>query len=91
MNRKNPYQRLLERIQKFCFDLQYPHTRTMFFFPKEKLSIGWDLKDVYERTAAAGQLGYDVILEHRENGLFINYRKKMPVIPYDWQDKGGSE
>ena len=85
LKRLNPYQMLLKEITDFCRKLQFPHTRTMFIYPKEKLNTGWSLTDLYERTAAAKQLGYDTVIEATDQGLIVRYRKELPTIPWNWK------
>ncbi len=84
--RINPYSALLNEIKEFVSKLKYPHTKLMWRYPKEKLSASWNLVDLYERTASAEQLGYDVILTAKDDGLNVTYRKKMPSIPYYWEN-----
>jgi hypothetical protein len=74
----NPYTRLANEICKWmdsAFDAR--HTRTMWVFPKSKLSDGWSLVETWERTAAAAQLGYEVHLEATDEGLHVIYKKKL--------------
>lgn len=83
--RKNPYQRLLEEIRDWCRLVTYRHEVTMFVYPKYKLNEGWSMKEVWDRTAAAEQLGYDVQIIADNDGLTIKYKKKLPKVPYSWQ------
>ena len=82
MSRKNPYTRLLEEVEDFCFKLRTRHKKNMWLYPKKSLNIGWKLTDLYERAAAAKQLDYDVILEATDEGLEVSYIKKIPYIPW---------
>lgn len=82
--RKNPYQYLLDQIIEFCSKLQYAHTVSMWRYPKDKLASSWNLTDLYERTMAAQQLGYKVIIEADERGISVKYVKNAP-IPYQWK------
>lgn len=84
MKQLNPYLRLLSEIRKFCHDLKFRETREMFNVPT-KDGKTYSLEDVKQRTAAAEQLGYEVILEAKEAGLIIKYRKKLPEIPFNWR------
>lgn len=79
-----PYQRLLEEAQQFASDVENPHTRLMWVYPKDKLSTGWNLADLAERVAAANQLGYDVKLVNHEGALQVFYVKKMPSRPWSF-------
>lgn len=82
--RINPYQRLLEEIRSYIRKVKYRHTKTMWIYPKKVLTDGWDLGFLYQRTAAAEQLGYDVQLKATEEGLVVQYVKKIPEPPYSW-------
>lgn len=77
-----PYARLLEEIQDFGRKVRYPHTVTMWNYPKANLSSSWRLDDLWERTQAAEQLGYEVNLVANDEGLRVVYRKKAPPIPW---------
>ena len=59
----------------------------MWHYPKDKLSEGWTLTDVYERVAAAEQLGYDVVLKAPKKGLEVEYIEKIPSIPYRFKSE----
>ena len=83
--RKNPYQYLLEQINEFCDNLKYRHQVTMWKYPKNRLSEGWPLLELYERVKAAEQLGYDVQLIAQDDGLLIQYVKQIPHIPGEWR------
>lgn len=83
MKRKNPYQRLKEICQKWVNDVEYRHTKSMWQYPKNKLDDGWRLSGLWERTKAADQLGYDVILEAVDDGLRVKYVKKIPDTPFE--------
>lgn len=78
-----PYARLLEQFKEFCDDVFYRPNPPMFFYPKNNLKDGWNLVDVYERTAAANTLGFDVMLTAKENGLQVTYIKKLPSRPWN--------
>jgi hypothetical protein len=79
-----PYQRLLDDITEFCLKLKHRNTVGMLWFGKANLPTGFRLDDVYERTLAADQLGYDVVLRADDKGLHVNYVKRVK-IPYEWQ------
>lgn len=82
----NPYVRLLDDIKSFCNKLKFAHTRTQFFWRKDKLarSNGWDLLPVWERIQAAELLGYNAVLTAEDDGLRLKFVKKVD-IPYSWQ------
>lgn len=83
--RKNPYQRLKEIGMEWANKIKYAHTKTMFYYPKSRLSEKWELRDLFERTAAAEQLGYEVVLEATDLGLEVKYRKKAPDVPWEFR------
>lgn len=80
----NPYNRLLGEIKDWCKEIKVRHKANMWRYPKEKLDGNWSLADLYQRTQAAEQLGYDVQLEAKEDGLFVVYVKKIE-IPWKWE------
>ena len=79
-----PYKRLLDDVREFCRKIKYRHTKSMWLYPKEKLDEQWRLDGLYERVCAAEQLGYDVVLVGKEDGLHVNYVKKAPDTPWRW-------
>lgn len=74
---------LLDQIETWWQEvhLREKITITMWMYPKDKLNEGWSLHDLYERTKAAEQLGYDVQLVATDQGLSVCYKKKIPNIP----------
>ena len=82
MKRVNPYQRLLEISRRFSSQILNPIKKAMFFYDYKRLAEGWDLNSVYQRTKAAEQIGFEVIVEAHDNGLQFYYRKK-PDIPWE--------
>ena len=85
MKPKNPYQRLLDDIKDWCRKMKYRHEKTMWLYPKSRLDEGWALRDLYERTKAAEQLGYDVQLVANDDGLSVRYKKQVPSVPCSWE------
>ena len=81
-----PYNRLLAEVREFVSKLSYRKRVTMFFYPKARLAHGWRLDDLYERAAAAEQLGYDVVLRADSDGLHVQYVQKVPESPYEWRE-----
>jgi hypothetical protein len=79
--RITPYARLLETARRFAFSVKYANTKSMFFYPTARLSEGWALREIHSRTMAADQIGYDVIVQAKDDGLHIKYRKRV-VAPY---------
>lgn len=82
----NPYQRLLKEVKQWAFKAKHRHVVSMFMYPKARLAEGWSMVDAYERTKAAEQLGYDVRLVAADDGLRVQYIKRVPDLPYEWQD-----
>lgn len=80
-----PYQRLLDDAQKFASAVEYRARKLMWSYPKEKLGASWTLKDLAERTAAAEQLGYDVQIVNKDDGLHVYYVKKLPDRPWSFK------
>lgn len=80
-----PYQRLLADAQKFALAVNIRTRKLMWFYPKEKLGASWSLKNLAERTAAAEQLGYDVQLVNKDDGLHVYYVKKLPDRPWSFK------
>lgn len=74
-----PYARLLERARQLAFDAKNPRRRLMWTYPKGRLSEGWQLSDLQERVGAADQLGYDVVLRKADDGLRVEYVKRLDV------------
>ena len=81
-----PYQRLLDDFRLYISSVECPVVlKTMFFYKKSDLDNhdAWMMDEVYERTIAAEQLGYDVIIRADNDGLRIMYRTKPGPKP--WQ------
>lgn len=78
--KQTPYSRLLDEFREYYNSIRYARMKTMWQYPKDKLSDTWTLSDLYERTAAAEQIGYEVVLEAAEDGLTVRYRKKPPTL-----------
>lgn len=79
----NPYERLKREFREYASAIEYPHTKVMWRYPKERLHEGWTLANLAERVAAAEQIGYDVILQSDDEGLRVIYRKKRPSTPWE--------
>lgn len=78
-----PYERLLKAFKEYVSEVQYPRTRFMWRYPKNKLGEGYRLDDLAERVQAAEQLGYDVFLKMDSEGLAVMYRKQRPERPWE--------
>lgn len=83
MKRENPYNRLKRICTKWAGSVIYPHKRLMWRYPKDKITHSWRLDDLAERVQAADQLGYDVKLEWRNDGLAVLYVKRPDEIPWE--------
>lgn len=58
----------------------------MWIWTPEAIKEDKSLSELYQRTYAANQLGYNVLIEANEGGnLEVKYRKKQPIIPYQWR------
>lgn len=78
-----PYQRLMDDFREYARKVNYPKRVAMFLLPKDKLSQAWKLEDVWERTKAAEQLGYDVTVRADDDGLHFGYVCKRPDTPWN--------
>lgn len=56
--------------------------KLMWTYQKEKLNDEWTLRSLYERVAAAKQLGHDVELKATDAGLEVWYVGPMPTTPW---------
>ena len=85
--RKTPYQMLLNDVREFCRKLQARHNRALSYCDKERLIADdrWCLRDIYEKTFAAQDLGYEVHLVANEKGLHFKYVENVPDIPWKWK------
>ena len=81
-----PYKRLLDEIIEYERVTLWPRKENMFFIAKARLNAGHMLLDVYERTLAANQLGYDVKIDAREDGLHFIYTKRFS--DHQFRDRG---
>ena len=78
-----PYQRLMDDFKAFANTVEFRKRKNMWTYPKNKLNERWPLKDLYERVAAADQLGYDVRLLATEGDLEVQYIEKNPKRPWN--------
>jgi len=79
----NNYTRLKERAAAWAKTVMRPHEILMWRYPKERLTEGWRLDDLAERTASAKQLGYRVELRTVDKGLEVWYVSMPDVCPYE--------
>ena len=84
---KTPYQRLAEQFDAFKVRVKHPRTIQMWLYPKDRLLEGWSMASMYDRTAAAAQLGYDVqifadmiLSESRVKSPSTTLPSKVPVF-----------
>lgn len=54
----------------------------MYFIPKDKLSEGWVLQSVADKTETANQLGWAVEVKVESDGLRFEYVKRPDDIDY---------
>lgn len=82
---KTPYRKLLERVRPLFRELVSPQKHIMFWYKKETIvSVnGVSVLGLYERTLAAQQLGWRVVVSARDGGLVFEYEKEKP--PIDWE------
>lgn len=83
MKRINPYTRLQQECSEWARKVKYRDRRVMFRYPKNSLNEKWSLSDLYERVAAAKQLGYSVELEAGNDGITVKYVKDIPEPPWE--------
>jgi hypothetical protein len=76
-----PYQRLENRFYAFIQAVRHPRTVALWHYLQEdiKAEQAWTMRNLQERVIAADQLGYDVILESRDTGLHVFYRKRVEI------------
>lgn len=79
--RKTPWQRMRERCTEFANATCFPRRSIMWRYERNALDKGWALSHLYERVAAAQQLGFEVYLTADEDGLSVRYQEKRPGWP----------
>jgi hypothetical protein len=80
MKKIMPYQRLKNQFEDFVRECRHRETIGMFNYPLENINDStsrWALKDLYERVAAAEQLGFEVKLIATKSALEVKYVKKI--------------
>jgi len=74
-----PYARLFSKVRQFESRVMFPETKELWTYPNVSYeSNKWNLRDLYERTKAADQLGYDVRLIAQDDGNLIAQYVKRP-------------
>ena len=82
MNRISPYTRLLRKLSGWVGACLTRKRVGMWHYPKDKLSHAtYELLGLWERVAAAEQLGWDVHLLARPDGLHVEYVERVPPCP----------
>jgi hypothetical protein len=81
--RFNPYTALKAEFTKYVNAVEFPKRKAMWTYPKARLGEAWNLAELWERVAAAEQLGYDVVLTATAEGLVVTYRQKRPDRPWE--------
>lgn len=81
----NPYTTLKNIGIEWADKIKYRHKVEMWHYTTKQLTDHYDLKQLWERVAAAGQLGYDVELEAKGDGLYVYYIKNMPTTPWEFR------
>jgi len=76
-----PYDRLKQEFLKYCSNVEYRHKVAMHYYPDAKKGGGFNLVDLAHKIDAARQLGYDVGLENKDDGIHVFYRKQIPQRP----------
>ncbi len=84
MARVNPYTTLKEDFREFIDKCLCRHRVSMFRYAKATVLDGctWKLNDLAERVQAAQQLGYTVEVKWTDDGLVVEYVKKLPDAPW---------
>jgi hypothetical protein len=81
--KENPYNRLKAKFLEYVDAVEYRHREDMFKVSKGQLSGPHTMADIFERTMAAQQIGYDVVLRASGEGLLFQYIKKIPDRPWE--------
>ena len=79
---QTPYQRLIRAVRKYVSETKNPKQIPMWKYSRKNLRDLWKLDALYERTYAAQQLGYDVILKTDEEWFYVYYQKRPSKIDY---------
>lgn len=84
MARINPYTALKRSAREWAFSVVHPRRVQMFYY--ENAGVG-SMRVLYERTAAAQQLGYNVRLYVKDDDghLYVEYRKDHPDVPWEFR------
>lgn len=78
MNRISPYTRLLNVAREYARRVIYPRRIVMFYYERAQLT------ELYERTVAANDLGYDVqVTADAENRHIVFHYVKRAEVPWE--------
>jgi len=78
--RVNPYTKLLTLAREYAWQVIYPRRIMMFYYERAQLA------DLYERVAAADQLGYDVqATADAENRHIVFHYVKRAEVPWEFR------
>lgn len=79
-----PYARLLETCRRWANSARYPIRKPMFTYANaSETDRSFTIADLYQRTAAADQLGYDVLVQCEGKNLVVTYRARVPELPWE--------
>jgi hypothetical protein len=83
--RVSPYTRIQEEFRQWIEDVLTRRRVTLDVIDQKSIDAGkaFVLKNLYERTLAAQQIGYTVEITASTEGLAINYVEALPATP-DW-------
>jgi hypothetical protein len=82
-----PYQRLLDDCRRYLSGVRFPHTKSVWTYPKARLDEGWNLAGLYQHIAAGELLGYDTILKATDAGIEVKFRKRPDEGQLPWSLK----
>lgn len=78
---RTPYQRLLEAFRNYFWLCENRKRVLMGTYSMDALKDTYRLRAIWERTTAARQLGYDVVLTATDKGLEVYYIESVPPCP----------
>ncbi len=81
MSNENPYTRLKRACLKWAQSVYSPEKKLLWLYKKSDFDKQVNLYFLYERVGAADDLGYDVRLESRSDGLQVVYVKRPDQPP----------
>ena len=78
MSRKNPYQMLLEEFRDWVVRVVHARRRQALWYTMATVNQNADFSRIWERTIAAQQIGYEVVVKASDDGLRFEYVEKRP-------------